>query len=179
MVAGDLDHRSRRGGRWDPEAVARSLDDEDRDSNLFELDESARRGRALRPAWWLEREREAQDADCRGRLRGAACDPGARGATSDDDRQFRELTRTQVVDEGDPRGVELVCGRRRAASRDPIRLLDEHDAHILGAGPVGRRDEVPSCHASARTVPEHEGCAGRLDGMEVRTGRAVRRVDLG
>ena len=79
----------------------------------------------------------------------------------------------------DPGRVELVRRRGRAPPRDAVGLLDERDADAERQRDAGRRDEVGRVDAAAGAVAEDERAgAAPSASLQVRGGRAVRRVDL-
>ena len=68
--------------------------------------------------------------------------------------------------------------RRRTATGDAIRLLDERNGDVLLQRHVSRRDEVGRAHAAASAVAEDE-CSSRIcRGVHVGARKAVWRVDL-
>jgi hypothetical protein len=127
---------------------------------------------------WPKREGEAEDAGGAGLGRGAAGDTGAGRAAADEQRYAAQLLRMQLLDDGDPGGVELPCGRRGATAGDAVGLLDECDADPQRERRLGRGDEVGRRDATARAVPEHERAARSRDAVHVRAGRPVRRGEL-
>ena len=153
MVPAHLDDPPPSAGRRDAERVAGALDDEDRDLHGLELLEPARPLRARAAARRPEREREAENADGIRLGRRSAGDAGTRRAATAEQRQAGELVRAEMVDDGDPRGVELLRGRGRAAAGDTVRLFDEPDGDVLLDRRLRRRDEVGRADASTRTVP--------------------------
>ena len=68
-------------------------------------------------------------------------------------------------------------GRRRTASCDAVRLLDERNGEALLERDVLRRDEIRRSDAAARAVPEHDRAARRLGVVQVHTRRSVRGLD--
>src|SRR5207247_651614 len=114
VVAAHLDDDAVIGGRWDPERVALTLDDERRHRDGVELVDATRRvpGAPRRP----QRKRQAKDADGAGRGGGPARDARTRRPAARDQSQRRELTAAQMIDDGRPRTIELRSRRRRAAT---------------------------------------------------------------
>ena len=125
-------------------------------SALSSSAEPARRRRGPLAARRLQREGQAEHADGAGRRGGAAGDAGARRAAAGDERQTRELARAQVLDDRDPRRVELLRRSRRAPPGDAVGLLDERDADAARERDAGRGDEVGRMHAASGAVAEHE-----------------------
>jgi hypothetical protein len=177
VVARYLDHLAQRSGRRDSEAIALALDDECRHGHRVQLGEAALR-RLARAARRLEREREAKDCDCAGRLDRPAGDPGAERATADYQGQAGQLVLAQLFDDRDPGGVELRCAWGRAAAGDAVGLLDQRDGDPLRACRRGRCDEVRRLHAAGGPVPEDESRAWLLDGVQMGAREALRRLDL-
>jgi geranylgeranyl reductase family protein len=83
-----------------------------------------------------------------------------------------------VLDDRRPGGVELSRRSGRAPTCDAVRLLDERDREPAFQCDVPRRDEIPRLHAAACAVTEHECRLGRIHAREMRTRRAVGRVDV-
>jgi hypothetical protein len=83
-----------------------------------------------------------------------------------------------VLDDCQPRCVELVRWRGRAATGDSIGLLDERNRHARGIRSACRGDEVARSDTAARSVAEHERAARPVDRLQVRAGGAVRCRDL-
>ena len=117
-----------------------------RHRHCIELWQAARR--RLRATRRLQRERQAEDTDRAGRLCCAAGDARARGAAAGDERQPAELAGAQVLDDGRPGRVELVCRCRGTTPGDAVGLLDEHDAE-----PRRERASVTETRSRAVTPP--------------------------
>ena len=83
----------------------------------------------------------------------------------------------QMLDDGDPRGIELMCECGRASSRHAVGLLDEHHADPERARNARHRDQISRPHPSARTVSEHEPGAGIVGRVQVRVRATVRSLD--
>jgi hypothetical protein len=73
--------------------------------------------------------------------------------------------------------VELMGGRRGAAPRDSVGLLDEGYAEALGDGRLGDGDEVASVHAATRAVAEYDRAERLVDQVQVCAGRSVSSFD--
>ena len=73
---------------------------------------------------------------------------------------------------------ELARRCRRTAPRNPVRLLDERDAHADRLRSARRRDEILRLHAATGAVTEHERRARVVQALHVRLRGAERRVDL-
>ena len=96
-----------------------------------------------------------------------------------DERQAAERPGGELLDDRDPRGVELAGGRGRAPAGDAVGLLDERDAHAGAERRLGAATQVGRLHAAARAVAEHERGDRRVHRMQMRPRRAVGRVDVG
>src|SRR5689334_10267731 len=83
-----------------------------------------------------------------------------------------------MLDDRDPRRVELVGGRRRSPAGDAIRLLDERDGDADRPRGLCRRGEVGRTDAAARAVTEHESAARLVDWMQMDARRTMRSLDL-
>ena len=111
----------------------------------IELAEATLRRSRARAARRQEREGEAQHRHGAGRVGRAAGHPGAQGATAGDQGQPAQLARQELVDDGDPGGVELARRSRRASPGDAVGLLDERDAEgFQNAQPRSRSRGRPS-----------------------------------
>ena len=113
---------------------------------------SSERRDFLRPPGRMNREREAEHGAGAGGLGGAAGHARARRAATGDERQAGECVGAQVLDDRQPRRVELVRGRHAAAARHGVRLLDERDDEALSRAPrrSPRRGRVPRCRRPPR-----------------------------
>jgi hypothetical protein len=83
-----------------------------------------------------------------------------------------------MLDDGDPRRVELMSGRRRSATGDAVGLLDERNGDVCGKRDVLRRDEVARSHPSPGPVTEHERGARVVGRVHVRARQTVGGLDL-
>ena len=72
----------------------------------------------------------------------------------------------------------MVCGRRRAPSRDAVGLLDESDADSFCERDLGDDDEVWRSDSSRGSMPEDQRSFGAFDRMQMCVRRSVRRLDL-
>jgi hypothetical protein len=70
-----------------------------------------------------------------------------------------------MLDNGRPRGVELVRGRWRAPTCHAVGLLDEGDADTEIEPYLGRRHEISGLHAPTGAVAEDHGRPCLRDGM--------------
>ena len=127
----------------------------------------------------MQRKREADDADRAGCCGGAARDPCAGRATAAHERKAGEGARPELVDDGDPRLVELRGGCRRSPSRDAVRLLDERDRDTGGERGGRRRDEIGRADPSPGSVTEHQRGARLAGPVQVDAGQAARRPEIG
>jgi hypothetical protein len=177
VIAGHRDDGSALRSGWDSEPVLFALDDEHREPHLVELGEAALRRLAPGPSRRLQGEGQAEHRDRARRLRRAAGDARAEGPAADDQRQAGQLLIGDALEDRDPGGIELPCGRGRAAAGDPVRLLDERDGEPLRASDVRRGHDVPRRHAARGAVAEDERGRRILRGVEVDPGLAVRRFD--
>ena len=143
-------------GRRHAERVPLTLDDEGRHRHVVELVKPALDGLAGRAPRWLEWECETEHSGRSDRVRGPAGDPRTERPAADDQRQPVELVPGQVLDDGDPGGVELVPRCGRAAACNAVRLLHERDAHASGERDLGSGDEISGGDAPARAMAEDE-----------------------
>jgi hypothetical protein len=157
------------------ERIPRALDDERGDGDGVELGKAAR---GVATPGRAEREGETEDAQ-RARLCGRSTrHPRTQRPSADDQRQFTEGIVLQVADDGCPGRIELVRGRRRAATGDAVRLLDERYLETVEERRFRHGDQVSRPDASAGPMAEHQSGSRRLDGMEVDVRRPVRGRDL-
>ena len=91
-----------------------------------------------------------------------------------DERQARP----DVLDHGEPCGVELLRRRGRASPRHAIGLLDEDDADALRVCGLPRGDEVGRLHAAAGAVTEDEQGTVVVRALHVGASGTVRRLDV-
>ena len=173
MVAAHLDDRAPRPGGGIPNG---SLAPCTTSTGTRTASSSASRLDSGRPGGWSGKARQSTPTApvVSG---GSACDTRAGRAAARDERQPGELVPAQMVEDRDPRCVELMRGRGRAASGDAVRLLDERNGEALFERDVLRRDEIWRRDASARAVPEHERAARRLRVVQVHARRSVRCLD--
>ena len=107
-----------------------------------------------------------------GRRGGAAGDPSAGRAAADEERQPVQRAGAELLDDRDPRRVELRRRRRRAPPGDAVGLLDERDGDA--GGERGRRggDEIrapsplprPRARARARRAARRPDADGLVQG---------------
>ena len=104
------------GAGWrDSERVALALDDERRDVDRVELGQATLRWLARTPRW-MERERQAEDCDGGGRLRGAAGDTGAERAAADNQLEVSQLLCSEMLIQA-ASSCAARAGERRPATR--------------------------------------------------------------
>jgi hypothetical protein len=127
VISLHLHHLATRSRGRHAERIPYALNDERRHRHGFELGQAALH-RLPCAARRFKREGEAEHRNGAGCLRGAAGDSGAQRATADDDLQVSQFDRVQVLDDRDPRPIELRRSGRRPPSRDPVGLLNERDA---------------------------------------------------
>ena len=132
MVAGHDDHGAIRPGRRQAERVPLTLDDEGRNRHVVELVEPALDGLAGRASGWLEWECKAEHRDRSDDVGRPAGDPRAGRSSADDQRKRVKVVVCQVVDDRDPRRIQLVPRRGGPAAGKAVRLQDEGDAHTAG-----------------------------------------------
>ena len=111
------------------------------------------------------------------RSSGAAGHACARGAAAHDERQPTKRGRTQLLDHFRPGGVELMCGRRRAAAGDAVGLLDERDADAYCARGLRHSDQIRSRHPSTGSVTENEPGDRLVGRVQVHVRPPVLRLD--
>ena len=172
MVAADDRDLAQRRRLGHAEAVALALDDEHGDVDAVEL------LLARLPRRRDEREREAQDPDRADRRGRPARDARSRGAAARHDGQSRERTAAELLDHGDPGGVEQMRRRRGPAPRHTVWLLDERDRHAQLERDLGRQYEIRRADAAACAVAEDERAARVHGRVHVRPRGAVRGVEL-
>jgi hypothetical protein len=178
VVSSHLHHRATWRRRRDSEPVTLPLDDEYRQCHGIELRQPARRwfpGSARRR---LQRKGQAQDTcgACFGRR--AARDAGTCGAATDDEREPSEVRSPQVVDDGRPGGVELVCWSLRSSSRDAVGLLHERHGEPVRERGLPDRDEVSGADSATRAVSQGDGAASLARRVQVRSREPVGSLDL-
>ena len=156
MVALNLDHYALAVGGRHPERIAGSLHDQSRDRDRVQFGKSARRRSCSLGPPRLQRECETHDCDCFGHGGGAAGNPRAQGTATNQQRQVAQLPLPQSIDHGDPGGVELARGRRRASAGDPIGLLHQADADTLGQRSLTGRQKVRRRHPSSRAMTKQQ-----------------------
>jgi hypothetical protein len=83
-----------------------------------------------------------------------------------------------MLDDRRPRGIELMRRRRRPATGNPVRLLDEHDAQADRLRGARRREEILRLHTAACAMTEDERSTRVVRALDVRLRDAERRVDL-
>ena len=94
------------------------------------------------------------------------------------ERRVDELVGAELLDHGGPGLVEAGRGRRRAAARDAVGLLDQRHREAGGAGGGGDGLEVGGVDGAARAVAEHQDGEGIGGGMDVRPGEPLRGLEL-
>ena len=164
--------------RRDAEAVALALHDEYRNGHGIELRQATRRGLSGASRRRLQREGETQDAHGASLRRSAACDAGAGRATADDERQPAQVLLPEVVDDRDPRGVELVCRSLRATSCDAIGLVDECDAEPVRERCVGDGDEVSGADSAPGAMSQDEGASSLAHRVHMRSREPMGSLDV-
>src|SRR3954447_18855631 len=174
VVAGNDRDLAPAPSRRHAERVARALDDEDGSPHRVELREAA----LLRSARRMEREREAADARGSRLGGGPAGDARAGRATTDQERQGRELGTAGGRGDREPRCVELTGRSGPAPPRHAIRLLDERDGEAEGDGLVRRSYQAARVHPAARAVAEHERRPRLRYGAHVHPREPRRCLDL-
>lgn len=179
MVAGNLNHRSQRwgGGRY-AEGIALALNDQRGHRERGELADPARTRSTACTLRWLQRKREAEDSNRSGCLRGAAGNTRAGRASAGDEREAAKLLLSQMLDDRHPGGVELTRRRGRAATGDPVGLLDEGDDKACGVRGIGDGNQIGCRDPSSRAVTKDERAVGTPRKPQVCTAPTMRRVDL-
>jgi hypothetical protein len=72
-----------------------------------------------------------------------------------------------VLDDGDPRRIEVMCGSGAPPPGDAVRLLDERDGDADRAGRLRHRRQIPRSHPSPGSVAEDQRGPGLVRGVQV------------